>query len=134
MTYTSIEQVSQLLELGIPPETADMYYKYNEVEDTWFPYIMPDYMDKELIQGMLQLKQYKPCWSAENLYNLIPKSNSGVGKEIYPMIIKDALFDRGYKIKNNHQNIWRFHKKIPTFAQDLKKHRKGTLAYEIQYR
>lgn len=98
MTYTSIEQVSQLLELGIPPETADMYYKYNDFEDTWAPYIMPDYMDKELILEMLQLKRYKPCWSAENLYNLIPKSNSGVGKEIYPMIIKDSLFDRGYKI------------------------------------
>ena len=69
MYYTSIEQSKKLLELGLSPETADMYYALMEDNiPTKYPMLIDcdcaDYYKGEDI----------PCWSVGALLELMPKA------------------------------------------------------------
>ena len=120
MTYTTLQQSSQLLKAGLLPETADMCYKYNELEDSWTPRILQDYIDinDELKEELFLLKQYKPCWSAEKLYNLIPKLSEKESRALYPMLIKDSLFDRGFRITSVPYDT-KYHEKLIDAAVEM---------------
>lgn len=71
MNYTSIEQSKKLLELGLSPETADMYWKRSSVlnsKEKWIPRIINNlpilFDDDDII----------PCWSLDALLEVMPKS------------------------------------------------------------
>lgn len=92
--YTSIEQSKKLLELGLSPESADMYYKAvyrldkpkEILEYTLRPIIgsiLKAIEHKNLMRSFtLETKTYKmkdigiPCWSVGALLELIPKLHS----------------------------------------------------------
>lgn len=60
MNYTSIEQSKKLLELGLNPESADMYYEDDisvEIGHPWH-------------------EQHIPCWSVGALMKLLPSEIS----------------------------------------------------------
>lgn len=59
MNYTSIEQSKKLLELGLSPDTADMYYPYDDIAT--YP---------NIIDG-LENEYSIPCWTAEALMKVI---------------------------------------------------------------
>lgn len=63
MNYTSIEQSKKLLELGLSPESADMYYLII-AEDEYSEY--PNVGNKE------QIAEEFPCWSVGALRQLFP--------------------------------------------------------------
>ena len=64
MTHTTIEQSKKLLELGLSPETADMYY-----ED-----------DISIVVGHSWHEQHIPCWSVGALLEIF-NDKAGVAKE-----------------------------------------------------
>lgn len=69
MNYTSIEQSKKLLELGLSPESADMYYfKFADgtiaVDES--PYIGEPYVNGQELGY--------PCWSVGALLELMPWS------------------------------------------------------------
>lgn len=57
MNYTSKEQSKRLIELGLSPETADMYY-----ED-----------DISIVVGHSWHERHIPCWSVGALLEVMPK-------------------------------------------------------------
>lgn len=64
MNYTSIKQSEHLLELGLKPETADMYY----------PHLIrmgSDTYDKTPAVGECDYPYELPCWSISALLELI---------------------------------------------------------------
>ena len=68
--YTTLEQSKKLLELGLSPETADMYWREGEYinEDTGEP--LKEY---GLIAGKhAGDKPFIPCWSLGTLMEIIP--------------------------------------------------------------
>lgn len=70
MNYTSIEQSKKLLELGLNPDTADMYWTPDADTVVPAPYITKT--DNETL-----IPAYKgavPCWSLSALMNLLPPS------------------------------------------------------------
>ena len=64
MNYTSKEQSKKLIELGLSPETADMYY-----ED-----------DISIVVGHSWHERHTPCWSVGALLGVLP-DNCGINKE-----------------------------------------------------
>lgn len=60
---TSIEQSKHLLELGLDPETADMWYTLSEDEELKILSI-----NKETLRG----NKFVPAWSLSALLDLIP--------------------------------------------------------------
>jgi len=71
--YTTLEQSEKLLELGLSPETADMYWKKSPIlnhKDRWIPHIinkLPILFDDDDII---------PRWSLGTLLKLMPKTIS----------------------------------------------------------
>ena len=63
MNYTSIEQSKKLLELGLSPETADIWWDETER----FPRFIKHYHDY-----LSQQIPPVPCWTTGALLNLIP--------------------------------------------------------------
>ena len=63
MNYTTIEQSKKLLELGLSPESADMYYGYQKEK----PELLP-FQDTEVKFLCV------PCWSVGSLIKLLPSS------------------------------------------------------------
>ena len=78
--YTSIKQSKKLLELGLNPESADMFYSYHyayEDETGWEGY--EDYPSGEPYAnyshnegGWKKKGESLPCWSVGALLELIP--------------------------------------------------------------
>lgn len=67
--YTTIEQSKKLLELGLSPETANMYWKKNPIlnsEKKWIPRII----NKLLIP--FDDEDTIPCWSLGALLEVMP--------------------------------------------------------------
>lgn len=66
MNYTSIEQSKKLLELGISPETADMW---------WTPlnWQLTEYYVEVKQDGIGTPKNPLPCWSLGALLELMPE-------------------------------------------------------------
>ena len=63
--YTTIEQSNKLIELGLSPETADMFWMYDS-KDTWEPVVFnwEQHQDDKDI----------PCWSVGALLEVMPKA------------------------------------------------------------
>lgn len=62
MTYTTLQQAKQLIKLGLPESTADMYYEQDtdSTVDSWRVGI-----------GKPNQSQ-NPCWSSESLLEVLP--------------------------------------------------------------
>ena len=63
MTYTTLQQAKELIKLGLPESTADMYYE----QDTDSP------VDSWKVGVGKPNQQQNPCWSAEVLLKMLPK-------------------------------------------------------------
>lgn len=73
MYYTTIEQSKKLLELGLNPTTADMYYFLDTTPagNIYIPSLM--FIEKHLKSRMPEYaKGDIPCWSLGALLELIP--------------------------------------------------------------
>lgn len=67
MNYTTIEQSKKLLELGLSPESADMFYQ-NDNYGTFFP--APNVKEHAAIRDI-----DLPCWSIGALLKVMPQTN-----------------------------------------------------------
>lgn len=61
MKYTTVEQSKKLLELGLNPNSADMYYGYKKEKPEYLPY-----EDIEIMALCI------PCWSVDALLEILP--------------------------------------------------------------
>lgn len=70
--YTTIEQAKHLVELGLDPKTADMFYPWHiaDEEDTFEDGYL---LDTPMI-GKYGSRGTIPCWSIGALLELMPKS------------------------------------------------------------
>ena len=97
---TSIEQSKKLLNLGLDPCTADMYYKYvlpksdklHHVPDVGEPTNALSWYNKGYtfkgIKEPLELKDFCiPCWSLAALLELMPKTIEKQGVEFFLRIL-----------------------------------------------
>lgn len=95
MNFTTIEQSLKLVELGLNPNTADLYWELlNENPNRYGIYCFP-YDKNNCYHNMEELKkQYKdckfiPCWSVGCLLDMLPKCfysdtyKSNVNFELY---------------------------------------------------
>ena len=64
--YTTIEQSKKLLELGLSPESADMWYNYHR--DEWDKIKITSTTPSFLMASLDDI----PCWSVGALLELIP--------------------------------------------------------------
>ena len=64
MTYTTLQQAKELIKFGLPENTADMYYE----QDTDSP------VDSWKVGIGKPNQQQTPCWSAEVLLKMLPKT------------------------------------------------------------
>lgn len=108
--WTTLEEAKQLVEAGLPVETADMSYTYDfddlryVIETTpaknW---VVPKYAEST------KIKQVLPCWSLGALINLLPlsfQSKEGFNYEYY--LHFDILLDKikpTYYIKQGHPMV-----------------------------
>lgn len=69
--YTTLEQSKKLMELGLNPDTADMFYSRRPTGKSKYS-IFPDFKP----EGQLEIftKVDLPCWSLGALMNLLPPS------------------------------------------------------------
>jgi len=108
--YTTIEQSKKLLELGLNPDSADMFY--NEEPDECYPKDIVDTKYPMVIrEGQKHyLKEYGvPCWSLGALWEAMPKegvkpftdSNPfvGYGNGLYRCVYLNADWE------SSHQTI-----------------------------
>lgn len=65
---TSIEESKRLLELGIDPKSADMYYQYAPNSEKL--YIIPQIGSPSIVR--LYGKECIPAWSLDGLLKLLP--------------------------------------------------------------
>lgn len=76
--YTTIEQSKKLLELGLSPESADMYFSHHDEKyyiihkDCPYPFLLRDKI---------------PCWSLGALLEVMPTPHTGDG-DAHPFIAK----------------------------------------------
>ena len=84
INYTTIEQSKKLLELGLNPESADMFYCYGMKLDTkeWCYDSEPTVESKEFHRDICDL----PCWSIGTLIDLMPKYMKS-GKDYFDLMI-----------------------------------------------
>ncbi|MBP3732424.1 MAG: hypothetical protein J6I84_04180 [Bacilli bacterium] len=82
MNYTTLEQSKKLLELGLNPKSADMWYQHTGIsikdgsqKPIYFPMIIRDNESDDDI----------PCWTVGALLEIMPD-------EIYPKDYKDIPF------------------------------------------
>lgn len=87
MIATTVEQSKKLVELGIDPDTADMYYMFHRDDGRIvapFPYVK----DGNENTGEDRLFDYLPAWSLSALMELMPSEIDdnyflSLGKEDY---------------------------------------------------
>ena len=79
-TYTNIEQSKRLIELGVPTESADMFYCGEYIDDYMCPDILSDEQPYSQIEQEVQKANKKsifsdcdclPCWSVGRLIEII---------------------------------------------------------------
>ncbi len=74
-SFTSLEQSKKLLELGLRPQTADMYWDYDENTQS-----LSEAMAIPIYEGSWELHHKNwskdiPCWSVGALLELMPMVN-----------------------------------------------------------
>lgn len=84
MNYTTLEQSKKLLELGLDPKTADMYYAHfiRMGSDT--------YDETEPLIGEFDYPYEFPCWSLGVLIDLMPHEIKEDG-DTYRLLITHKL-------------------------------------------
>ena len=89
MNYTSIEQSKKLLELGLNPETADMYYE---------PSIGFCTEPSEARVGEIKYAHPRsiPCWSLGALLDVMPDKIEYMDSECDLSLAKDWVSYEGY--------------------------------------
>lgn len=90
MNYTSIEQSKKLLELGLSPESADMYYELIMTDDH---YKNPQPSSDVNVNDDTNI----PCWSLKSLLSLYPKIE--VESDIETFICKSYGLEDGELLK-----------------------------------
>lgn len=80
--WCSLEQSKKLIEAGLEPDTADMYYYYKDS--------VPQITDKQINNSRF----YTPCWSLGRLIKLMPKENQSNTFEIAP----SDVIENGYAV------------------------------------
>lgn len=96
MNYTSIEQSKKLLELGLSPESADMFYN-EEPDETYLKDIVDTKYPMILREGYIRfLEEYGvfPCWSLGALLEVMPIIKKGID-EYLPYFIKGSEIWKG---------------------------------------
>ena len=104
MNWTTLEQGKKLVELGLDPNTADMFYCYgmNVVTKEWGYDKEPSVNGEELHIDIGDV----PCWSGIALINLMPRYITRKSilqsskEEEYPLLIHSRL-DGGYDVEYN---------------------------------
>lgn len=104
MNYTSVEQSKHLLELGLSPETADIFlpcYGGNDYAENR-PYFREHVYAPD--------KEDLPCWSVGALLNLMPpylfEWDRGIDLQIYPHLNKKHGWIVSY-MPNNVESMQR---------------------------
>lgn len=98
MNYTTIEQSQALIEAGLNPDTADMFYNRMKSEDDeidWTIHAHP------LPKLRALFVEYIPCWSTGALIELLPKTIRRKCMD-YPLHIHpnpDSSYDIEYNAK-----------------------------------
>lgn len=67
--YTSPEQSERLLELGLPADSADMYYSRTSTTHFWDPYLIVGGSTYTMISGSSAFI-FLPCWSVGRLIEI----------------------------------------------------------------
>lgn len=91
--YTTIEESKKLLELGLNPESADMYYKLVYDEDHMISTYEADIVPFKFCGRRKAL----PCWSLGALLEILE----------YPQIFKDRLGDEDVWFCKCYINGWK---------------------------
>lgn len=116
MNYTSVEQSRKLVELGLNPNTADMYYftSQDDFLTNNTPRVGFDIEVKKLYDSTLS--EYLPCWSVGALLDVMP---NGIQK----------YDDRDRSYKTYHPNLYQayYHCCGYTFGPSLKQENHDTI-------
>lgn len=88
MIATTIEQSKRLLELGLSPDTADMWHNIDIVDK----FGMSGYMEFPSFEKVSDIDE--PCWSLTALLELMPKTMKGIPeKAAYHFVLKKNAYD-----------------------------------------
>lgn len=99
MNYTSVEQSKRLLELGLKPETADMYWMHQGFSEGKDYYGIDAYgWDCDVTDEDI------PCWSAGKLIDFLPGDVEKDGFHYYLTLEKDSTM--GYVL--SYGILWKF--------------------------
>lgn len=101
--YTTPEQSKRLLELGVPADSADMYYKHTMLA----PYTLNNGV---LFSAYLKVEDIVPCWSVGRLIEIYELCYGEVFERdpFYP-VIDDILLQINYAIIDTTEQ-WDFSK------------------------
>lgn len=72
--FTSPEQSKRLLELGVPADSADLYYTQEEIEGNmyWFDlHVKREYQPHTSLHASIIWGDTLPCWSVGRLMEII---------------------------------------------------------------
>ena len=93
--YTTIEQSKKLVELGLNPDTADMYFPDNAE--------ITEIREKPRPVEYIEDKDYPPCWSLGALLELMPKiQEDDKDCGFYPIIRKGWVDNQWYCLYTGH--------------------------------
>lgn len=88
--FTTPEQSKRLLELGVPVDSADMYYKHTMLA----PYI---FIDGVLFSEYTKVEDIEPCWSVGRLIEILricQKDELGYLSINIKMLVDKSLVER----------------------------------------
>ena len=88
---TTLEQSKKLVETGLDPNTADMFYSRRPTGKSDYS-IFPDFKP----EGRLEVftKVDLPCWSLGALLTLMPKTMKGIpAKAAYHLTLKENVYN-----------------------------------------
>ena len=98
MNYTSIKQSKKLLELGLNPESADMWYNIDIVDK----FGIDSYNDKPSFENY-QFGDI-PCWTTDALISMMPpyffEWERGIDLIMYPSLDKKKGWNLAYMPNN----------------------------------
>lgn len=101
--YTTIEQSKKLVELGLNPDTADMFYSRRPTGKSDYS-IFPDFKQ----EGRLEVftKVDLPCWSLGALIDIMPDVIYKDAARATLRIHKDTIYHISYKNSSHLNEIW----------------------------
>ncbi|MBR1379708.1 MAG: hypothetical protein IJ557_11350 [Bacteroidaceae bacterium] len=100
MNYTSIEQSKKLLELGLSPENADMFYELIMTDDHDVHYKIPQLRCDMQKSNSTDI----PCWSIGALLESAPKYFSESNHQFVQTISYDHIMRLYYFIYRDYQH------------------------------